>query len=429
MAQEFIDEARIYVKSGKGGDGMIHFRREKFEPRGGPDGGDGGKGGDVIFVANEKLNTLRRLGGQVHFRASDGGRGGSSRKTGKNGEDVVIEVPLGTIVRDDETGYVLADISSMGQQVAILPGGRGGRGNTHWKSSRNQAPFIAERGDPGDEKWLRLELKVLADVGLVGLPNAGKSTLLSVISNAKPKIAAYPFTTLVPNLGVAGLGYRDMVVADIPGLVEGAAEGRGLGHDFLRHIQRTRVLVHLIDGSSATPLLDFQQINAELAYFDDRLADRPQLIAITKLDLPEAEAAYPDLEAAFTEKGYSVIGISAVTQHNTRQLVGRVLDLLEELPDEMPSVIREDEIPVYELEQDPNAFTVQKNEAGVYIVSGKAIERAVARTYWYEDEAVRRFQHILDASGIAAELNRQGVQDGDTVMIGDMELEWGYAEE
>ncbi|MFP4321762.1 MAG: Obg family GTPase CgtA, partial [Anaerolineales bacterium] len=315
-----------------------------------------------------------------------------------------------------------------GQEVVVLPGGRGGRGNTHWKSSRNQAPHIAERGDPAEEKWLRLELKVLADVGLVGMPNAGKSTLLSVISNAKPKIAAYPFTTLVPNLGVAGLEYRDMVVADIPGLVEGAAEGRGLGHAFLRHIQRTRVLVHLIDGSAENPWHDFQQINAELAYFDDRLAERPQLIAINKLDLPEAEAAYAELEQLFTQKGYPVMGISAATQHNTRQLVGRVLDMLDELPDDMPSVVREEEMPVYELEEDPNAFTVEKAEPGVYIVRGTAIERAVARTYWYEDEAVRRFQHILDATGIAEALTRAGVEDGDTVIIGEMELEWGYDE-
>jgi GTP-binding protein len=424
MTQEFIDEARIFVKSGKGGDGMMTFRREKFVPRGGPSGGDGGKGGDVIFFANKKLNTLRKFSGQIHFRAEDGGRGGSSKRTGASGDDLEIDVPVGTIIRDDETGRVLADLHEDGQRIVVLKGGQGGRGNVHFKSSSNQAPHIAEKGDDGSESWLRLELKVLADVGLVGMPNAGKSTLLSVISNARPRIADYPFTTLVPNLGVVRLDYRDTVVADIPGLVEGAAQGAGLGHDFLRHVQRTRLLAHLIDGASQDPVADFQQINTELAVFDERLADRPQLVLITKLDLPDAAAKYDELEKTFSEMGYPVLGISAATQHNIRQFIGTIFQMLDALPEESPSPLSEDEMPVYELAPDSNRFTVLKTDEGVFQVSGAGIERAVKRTNWYLDDAVRRFQRILEAMGITAALQKEGVEVGDTVIIGEMELEW-----
>lgn len=425
MPQEFIDEAKIFVRSGKGGDGMATFRREKFVPRGGPSGGDGGKGGDVVFVTNPKLNTLRRLSGQIHHLAEDGGRGGSSKKTGRSGDDVVIEVPLGTIIREDKSGRVLADLNAPEQRIVLLKGGRGGRGNTHWVSASNQAPNIAEKGDPGREMWLRLELRVLADVGLVGMPNAGKSTLLSVISNAKPKIADYPFTTLVPNLGMVQMEYRDMVVADIPGLIEGAASGAGLGHDFLRHIQRTRLLVHLVDGASQHPKIDFAQINAELTLFDERLGDRPQLVVITKLDLPSAQAAYPELEAHFKKEGYEVIGISAVAHQNLKELIGKIFQMLDELPEEHPDALTEAEMPLYEIEENPNAFTVQKLEDGVFQVKGKSIERAVARTYWYQEEGVRRFQQILEIIGITQALQKQGIEVGDTVVIGEMELEWG----
>jgi len=425
MAQEFIDEARILVRSGDGGDGMISFRREKFEPRGGPNGGDGGKGGDVIFVTNSKLNTLRRLSGQVHYRAGHGGRGGSSNKTGRSGDNVTIEVPVGTIIREDETGQVIADLNKPEQTMIVFKGGKGGRGNTHWKSSRNQAPHIAEKGDLGYETWLKLELRVLADVGLVGMPNAGKSTLLSVISNANPKIANYPFTTLVPNLGMVQFDYKDMVVADIPGLIEGAAQGAGLGHDFLRHIQRTRLLVHIIDGASETPKLDFAQINTELTLFDERLSERPQLVVINKLDMPDAQAAYDDLAEHFEKEGYPVMGISAVTQQNTRDLIGKIFTMLDDLPKENPEVLTEDEMPLYELEEDPNQFKVEKVEDGVFRVKGTSIERAVQKTYWYEEEAVQRFQKILEVIGVTAALNKAGVSVGDTVIIGEMELEWG----
>jgi len=423
MSHDFIDEARIFVRSGKGGDGMLHFRREKFEPHGGPDGGDGGKGGDVIFVGNEKINTLRKFSGKVHHHAEDGGRGGTARRTGANGADAIIEVPLGTIIRDADTNTLIADISQPGQRVVVLQGGKGGRGNVHFKSARNQAPTYAEGGDPAQQQWLKLELKLLADVGLVGMPNAGKSTLLSVISNAKPKIADYPFTTLTPNLGLVRYDYRDMVVADIPGLVEGAAQGAGLGHDFLRHIQRTRLLVHLVDGASDDPVMDFQQINTELFLFDERLSERPQLVAITKIDLPQAAERAPELEKTFQEMGYPTLSISAATQTNTQTLVGQLFQMLDELPDEAPEVISEEEIPVYSLP--PKAFVVEKLGDGRYIVRGERIEKAVAKMYWWNDAAVRRFQRVLAAMGITQALENAGVQVGDMVTIGDMELEWG----
>jgi GTP-binding protein len=422
---DFIDEARIFIKSGKGGDGMMHFRREKYVPRGGPDGGDGGKGGDVVFVGNPKINTLQRVSQKVHFVADDGTNGGTSQRTGAKGEDCLIEVPLGTIIREASTGRVLADINQADQRVIVLNGGKGGRGNIHWKSSRNQAPQIAEKGDPSQELWLNLELKLLADVGIVGMPNAGKSTLLSVISNAKPKIADYPFTTLTPNLGVVRVGYEEYIAADIPGLIEGAAQGLGLGHDFLRHVQRTRLLVHLVDGASASPHLDFQQINSELSLFDEKLGERPQLVVVTKLDLPEAQAQYATLEERFSSLGYPVMGISAVIQQNTQTLASKVLQMLNELPPVEFTAFSEEEKPLYRLEDDPNAFTITKQPDGSFLVQGQGIERAVSKTIWYTDDAVRRFQQILESTGISKALEKAGVEVGDTVFIGEMELEWG----
>lgn len=419
----FIDEAKIHVQSGKGGNGMVTFRREKYVPRGGPSGGDGGKGGDIVFVANPKLNTLHKFTFQQRFRAEDGRPGGSSNKTGASAPDMEIEVPLGTIVRDAETGKIYADVSSENQRVVLLNGGRGGRGNQHFATSRNQAPSIGEKGEPGRELWLKLELKLLADVGLVGMPNVGKSTLLSVISNAKPKIANYPFTTLTPNLGVVTMEYRDMVVADIPGLIEGASQGAGLGHAFLRHIQRTRMLVHLVDGTAENPIADFNQINAELAIFDERLKERPQIVAVNKMDLPDAQEKWSELEQKFTALGYQVMQMSAATQLNTRQLVQQLFQKLDELP-AREEILQSDEIPTYELNEDV-VFNVEKVEEGVYRVTGKQIERAVAMTYWELDEAVARFQRILETLGISAALEKAGIQEGDTVMIGEAELEWG----
>lgn len=417
-----IDEAKIYVKSGKGGDGVVHFHREKYVARGGPDGGDGGRGGSVIIVAVRHLNTLYPFARQQKFIAEDGKPGGPVNRTGATAADLRIEVPLGTIVRDERTGELLADLVKDGQEVIVVKGGRGGRGNARYATSTNQAPRMAEKGEPGSERWLRLELRLIADVGIVGAPNAGKSTLLSVISNARPKIAPYPFTTLEPNLGVVVVDDRDIVFADIPGLVEGAHLGVGLGHSFLRHIQRTRALVHLLDGGGANPLADFNQINAELALFDSRLAEKPQIVALNKMDLPEAQAHWPKVERELKQRGYEVMSISAATQGGTRELVNRVAALLAGLPADMPPV---EETPVYRLEEEAGmAFTITRTDSGGYQVRGERIERAAAMTYWEFDESVRRFQKILEVLGITQALEEAGVQAGDTVFIGDYELEW-----
>ncbi len=417
----FFDEARIYVRSGNGGDGLVSFRREKFVPHGGPAGGDGGRGGDVILEVEPTLNTLAPFKRQTHFKAEHGARGGSSRKTGKAGADLVVKVPPGTVVRDAETGAVLADLVRPGQRVVVARGGRGGRGNIHFATSRNQAPRIAERGEPGEERWLLLELKLIADVGIVGVPNAGKSTLLSVISNARPKIADYPFTTLEPNLGVVERDLRTFVAADIPGLVEGAHLGVGLGHAFLRHVQRTRALVHVLDGLSADPIADFNQINAELALFDERLRDRPQIVVFNKMDLPEAQARWPEVQAALKRRGYAALPISAATQQGTEELVGRLFALLDSLPQEVHEEVAE--TPVYRLEEEV-PFTVTRGEDGAFHVRGERIERAAAMTYWDYDEAILRFHRLLERLGVVDALIEAGVQKGDTVFIGEYELEW-----
>lgn len=416
------DEATITVQSGSGGDGIVHFRREKYVPRGGPSGGDGGKGGDVYIAVRPTLNTLIAFTRQTHFKAADGNPGGSSNKTGRSGADLSVEVPPGTIVRDAQTGAVLADLVERDQRVLVASGGRGGRGNSRFASSTNQAPRIAEKGVPGETRQLKLELKLLADIGLVGIPNAGKSTLLSVISNAKPKIASYPFTTLQPNLGVVVMDDRDVVFADIPGLIEGAHSGAGLGHDFLRHIQRTRVLVHLLDGSADDPIADYHQINTELALFDDRLAEKPQIVAVNKLDLPQAQEYWPIIQEELGKLGIDAMAISAATHQNVQTLIASAIRALDDLPEDVPEVAA---TPVYQLEEDPLAFSISREASGAFRVSGQRIERAVAMTYWDYDQAVTRFQRILESMGITAALEDAGVQNGDSVFIGDMELEWG----
>lgn len=415
------DEAKIQVKSGDGGNGIVHFRREKFVPRGGPAGGDGGKGGDIALVVEPTLNTLLAFTQQKYFPAESGQHGGTSNKTGRSGADLNIPVPPGTIVRDAETGSLIADLVEPGQRVVVARGGRGGRGNSRFATSTNQAPRIAEKGEPGEQRTLTLELRLLADVGIVGVPNAGKSTLLSVVSNAKPKIADYPFTTLEPNLGVALVDDRDLVLADIPGLIEGAHMGVGLGHGFLRHIQRTRVLIHLLDGAAGDPLADFHQINSELALFDEALAAKPQIVALNKIDLPQAQERWPGIREALKALGYEPMAISAVTHQNVRELLGRTLNTLDALPEvEEPA-----ERPLYSLSEDPFAFEITRQPDSSFRVSGKRIERAAAMTYWDYDQAAARFQRILETMGISAALREAGVQPGDTVFIGDTELEWG----
>jgi GTP-binding protein len=418
----FFDEAKIHVKAGDGGAGMSHFRREKYVPRGGPDGGDGGKGGDVILVARPSINTLVAFSRKHRFIAENGERGGSSNKTGASAPDLRIGVSPGTVVRDAETNGILADLTQPGQEVIVAQGGRGGRGNARFATSTNQAPRLAEKGEPGASRRLYLELKLIADVGIVGVPNAGKSTLLSVVSNARPKIAPYPFTTLEPNLGVVIIGDRDMVLADIPGLVEGAHMGVGLGHAFLRHVQRTRVLIHLLNGAAENPLADFNQINAELALFDEKLAQKPQIVVLNKMDLPEARGNWPSVQSALRERGYQTMSLSAATQTGTQDLMNCVAALLAELPAEVPVI---EELPVYSLGKDEMAFTVSREDDGSFRVRGERIERAAAMTYWELDESAARFQRILAALGITQALESAGVMPGDTVYIGDFELEWG----
>lgn len=418
----FVDEAKIYVRSGDGGDGMIAFRREKYVPYGGPAGGDGGKGGDVVLKVNPNLNTLAFFYHQNRFRAERGGKGGSSNKTGANAPDLELEVPRGTVVRDADTGELLADLTQGGARFVVARGGRGGKGNSRFATAANRAPRIAEKGAPGEERWLRLELKLIADVGIVGVPNAGKSTLLSVVSNARPKIAPYPFTTLEPNLGVVIYDHRDLVFADIPGLIEGAHLGVGLGHSFLRHVARTRVLVHLLNGESEDPVADYNQINTELALYDEMLAQKPQIVVFNKIDLPHVAERWPQVQAALQARGVRPLAISAITQQGVQQVVQKAFEVVSQLPAEQSPL--HDELPVYELPEVEPIFTIDRDASGNFIVKGKRIERAAAMTYWDHQESLMRFQKILEVLGITEALQQAGVKVGDTVFIGDFELEW-----
>ncbi len=419
----FFDRAKIYVKGGDGGNGIVAFRREKYVPRGGPSGGSGGRGGHVYLVADPGLNTLLPFTKRTHFRAERGGHGGPNNRTGAAGQDLRISVPVGTVVRDGETGEILADLVQPGQEVRVARGGRGGRGNAAFKSDRNRAPRLAEKGEPGEERWLELELKLVADVGIVGVPNAGKSTLLSVISAARPKIADYPFTTVVPNLGVAQVDHQAIVFADIPGLLEGAHEGVGLGLDFLRHVERCRMLVHLLNGASPDPLGDLQAIQQELELFNPKLAEKPQLVVLNKMDLPEARARWPEVQAAVQAQGRPVMAISAVTREGVQEMLHRVQEMLEALPPEV-----EPQEPLVEIapEPDEKAFRVQRLGEELWQVEGIAIERAAQMTNWDYYEAAMRFQRILRALGIEDALREAGIQEGHRVQIGTVELVWGY---
>jgi GTPase len=417
----FYDQAKIYVKSGNGGDGMISFRREAHVPLGGPDGGDGGNGGDVVFYTERHLNSLVRYRRNVHLKAEDGVHGRPKNQTGASGETLRLPVPIGTVIRHADTGELLADLTEEGQEALILSGGRGGRGNARFANSVNQAPRIADRGQPGEDLWLTLELKLIADVGIVGVPNAGKSTLLSVVSNADPKVASYPFTTLQPNLGVVALDdYETMVLADIPGLIEGAAEGVGLGHDFLRHIERTRVLIHLLDGAAAEPLEDWAMINQELALYDVSLEKKPQLVVLNKMDLPDAIAWEPILAEEVEKRGYAFCSISAVTGQGLREMLYRVKRMLDEVPAE--EAIERDLV-VIKAEADPDAFTIEREGDG-WRVHGRKIERIAATTYFEFEPTLNRFQRILESMGITEALREAGIEEGDMVHIGDEELEW-----
>jgi len=400
---------------------MVHFRREKFVPLGGPDGGDGGRGGNVIFEVKATLNTLSAFRQNEKFAADPGKNGGGSEKTGRGGKDLIIPVPPGTVIYDAETGALLGDLTTAGQQLLVCKGGRGGLGNQHYATSRNQAPRMAERGEPHEEKLLRLELKLIADIGIIGLPNAGKSTLLAALTNAKPKIGDYPFTTLEPNLGVAKIDDDvTVVMADIPGLIEGAAEGAGLGHDFLRHIQRTRVLIHMIDGLSEDPLADFSQINNELSLFDTKLGTKPQIVALNKIDQPDVQERLKKIKASFKKQKVELMEVSAMARTNTRDILLAAHRKLADIP---PEEI-DDTLPVYKPEVDPNLFEVAQEDEDRWRVTGVAIERSAKMTYWEHDGSVRRFQKLMERLGVDKALREAGIQEGDTVFVGNFELEW-----
>ena len=418
----FIDQAEIFVRSGTGGNGMVHFHREKFVSRGGPDGGDGGKGGDVIIEVRSTMNTLSEYRHKLRYLAQDGKGGGPNNMSGKHAEDLIIPVPPGTVLYDAITGELVGDLTEPGQRLLVCKGGRGGRGNQHFATARNQAPRTGEKGEPCEEKQLRLELKLIADIGIIGVPNAGKSTLLSVLTNAKPKIAPYPFTTIEPNLGVARLDEETTVVlADIPGLIEGASQGAGLGHDFLRHIQRTRVLIHLLDGLSEDPLADFSQINGELSLFDPNLSKKPQIVALNKMDQPEAVALFPKLKAELKKRGYDLLPVSAMARTDIRDLLFKAANKLSSTP-----VLADTEVPlpVYRPKEDPKQFEVTREGANEFRVAGAGIERSAKMTYFEHAGSLRRFQKLMEVLGIEAALREAGVKDGDTVMVGDHELEW-----
>jgi len=432
----FYDHTKIYVKAGDGGNGSSHFRREKFTPRGGPDGGDGGRGGSVYLEATTNLNTLIDYRYRHHFKAGAGGAGMRQKMHGAKGEDVVLRVPRGTIVRDAETNELIADLVEDGQRVMVARGGRGGLGNTHFATATHQAPREAQKGEPGEERWITLELRLIADVGLVGYPNAGKSTLLSVVTAAQPKIADYPFTTLTPNLGVVVVGQPgsrdgiDFVLADIPGLIEGAARGVGLGHEFLRHIDRTRLLIHMLDGASLErdPWQDFQNINQELREYDERLAGRPQIVVLNKMDLPEAQERWPALKAKAEAAGYPVFAISAAAHEGTDELMQyaarRLQEIRQEEAERASSEINTDMAGPVLRPMPDDAFTVTK-EKGVYIVRGKRVERLLSMTDLENEESMDRLQVTLAKMGVTQALENAGVKVGDIVRFGKVELYWG----
>lgn len=428
----FSDKVRIFIKSGKGGDGHVSFRRELYVPAGGPDGGNGGHGGDIIFQVDKGLNTLGDFRHNSKYIAQSGEEGGKKRCTGKNGEDLIIKVPEGTVIYDDESGKVIADMSGDNMKETILKGGRGGKGNMNYATATMQAPQYAQPGQEAKELWVRLELKCIADVGLVGFPNVGKSTFLSRVTNARPKIANYHFTTLNPNLGVVDIdGGKGFVIADIPGLIEGASEGVGLGHQFLRHIERTKVIIHIVDAASTEgrdPIADIKAINAELEAYNPDLLKRPQVIAANKID-----AIYDDgsgtnpvelIKTAFEPEGIKVYPISAVTGQGVKELLYAVRELLDNFPDDV--VIFEKEFDVDELlDNSDDNYNVYIDENGVFIVEGERIDKMLGYTNLESEKGFNFFQKFMKSSGAIDRLEELGIEEGDTVRVGDY-LEFDY---
>lgn len=427
----FSDRARIFIKSGRGGDGHVSFRRELYVPDGGPDGGNGGKGGDIIFEVDKGLNTLGDFRQNSKYIAQSGEEGGKRRCTGRDGADLIIKVPEGTVILEEESGKVIADMSSGNLREVLLKGGRGGKGNMNYATSTMQAPQYAQPGQDAQELWVRLELKVIADVGLVGFPNVGKSTLLSRVTNARPKIANYHFTTLNPNLGVVDLdGGKGFVMADIPGLIEGASEGVGLGHEFLRHIERTKVIIHMVDAASTEgrdPIADIKAINAELKAYNPALLSRPQVIAANKIDVLYEDGSETPIERIrreFEPQGIAVYAISAVSGQGVRELLYHVRELLDHMDDEPVTFTKE--LDPDTLFDNPNeAFTVEKDHTGVYLVFGPRVDRMLGYTNLESEKGFSFFQKFLRETGILKQLKELGIEEGDTVRVGEY-LEFDY---
>ena len=421
----FTDYAKIIIKSGNGGDGAITFRREKYVAAGGPDGGDGGRGGSIYFRVDPNANTLIDFRYTKKFKAPNGENGSGGNKYGKSGEDLYVNVPIGTIIKDAETGKIVADLSEEGQEELILKGGRGGKGNSHFATATRQVPRFAQAGEEGEEKEIILELKLLADVGLLGFPNVGKSTFLSVVTDAKPKIANYHFTTIEPNLGVVKTkNGNSFVIADIPGIIEGASAGIGLGIQFLRHVERTRLLLHFIDVSGIegrNPVEDYYTINEELKKYSEKLSTRKQIIVATKTDIMQEDTAYKELEKLAKKEGLEIYKISGVTGEGVEELLSRVSEVLKTLPKE--ELIEKEERVVYTLEEDKDEFIVRK-ENEIFVIEGKAINRLMGRINIDDNESMYYFQKSLKNLGIEDELKRQGIKEGDLVQVLNWTFEW-----
>jgi len=421
----FIDSAKIYVKAGNGGNGIVSFHREKYIAAGGPDGGDGGKGGDVLFIVDEGIRTLADFRYKKHYKAENGRDGGSSNMTGRSGEDLIVKVPPGTIVKDEQSGRILADLTKPGQQAVIAKGGKGGKGNQHFATPTRQVPNFAKSGDPGEERWVLLELKLLADVGLIGYPNVGKSTILSRVSAAKPKIANYHFTTIEPNLGVVSLDLGEsFVIADIPGLIEGAHQGVGLGHEFLKHVERTKLLIHVVDISGVEgrdPVEDFEVINRELKEYNPVLAERKQIVAANKTDITGALEKYEQFKKVIEEKGYEVFPISAATGKGLRELMMRIYQLLKEIPDTILVSETEEEVVYTAEEEEP--YKIRK-EGDIYIIEGPWVRKVIGSTNINSYESLQYLQRALRRKGVIDALENMGINEGDTVRIYDIEFEY-----
>jgi GTP-binding protein len=423
----FIDKAKIFIKAGNGGDGAVSFRREKYVPDGGPDGGDGGRGGSVIFEVDLGIRTLMDFKYQKKYKAESGGNGSKKRRTGKDGEDIILKVPPGTLIKDEETGLIIADLKNEGDRVIAARGGRGGKGNSNFATAVRQAPSFAKPGTEGEERSVILELKMIADAGLLGFPNVGKSTFLSIVTKAKPKIANYHFTTLTPNLGVVQTKFgQSFVLADIPGIIEGASEGIGLGHEFLRHVERTKVLIHIVDISGMEgrdPIEDFEKINEELKLYNEKLSQRPQIVVANKIDILQDENKFEEFATEIEKRGYKVFKMSAATRQGVDDVIEYVAKIIEETPD--VELFTEDEIlDISEQTNEPEELQIEVDENGVYIVTGKALRNILYSVNFEDMESIQYFQKSMESRGIFDRLREMGIEDGDTVKIYELEFEF-----